>query len=80
MILPEKRIQQEVFANITDYKPPRPDGTREFFAFIGFTNGSEIMWSRIFTFDRQMANLLVFKKFSDCFPYVSRMSLQECFD
>jgi hypothetical protein len=79
MILPENRIKQENFANLTDYSLTGkcPKGCKSFFCFIRFEDDSEILWSNIFAQSRQIANILVFQKFIDCMDYVTGYSLQE---
>ncbi len=79
MILPEKRIQQESFANLTDYSlnGKCPKGFKSFFVFVRFEDESECLLSNIFTATRAAALHFVLAKFSDCVSYITNISLLE---
>jgi hypothetical protein len=78
MITSNKRSQlQANFANLTDYSAKCPEGCNSFFAFISFEDGSECMLSNIFAANRGIANAMVIERFADCFPYLTRYTLQE---
>lgn len=77
MITPENRIKQEDYANLTDYSLKRPEGAKQFYAFVTFTDMSTCMWDYIFTRDRFCAHMLVLEKFHDCLNYIHSISLHE---
>ncbi len=77
MITPENRIKQEDYANLTDYSLKRPEGAKQFYAFVTFTDMSTCMRDYIFTRDRFCAHMLVLEKFHDCLNYIHSISLHE---
>lgn len=77
MILPDKKIVEKDFANLTDYSLQRPQSFRSFFAFVHFTDESSCLWSNIFALTRRKAINLVMDKFSDCLEYISSINIHE---
>lgn len=77
MIQPTNRIIEDRFVNLTDYKKAKPEGTTEFFTFVGFEDDSECMLSCIYAADRKDAVRQVLDRFADCLGYISNISLQE---
>ncbi len=75
MIQSDKRPVEDHFANITDYSLKRPEGAKQFYAFVTFTDMSTCMWDYIFTRDRFCAHMHVLEKFGDCLNYVHSISL-----
>lgn len=77
MILPDKRIKQETFGNITDYsqRDNCPKGWRSFFAYAQFTDGSNCLCDYIFAPNRTVAFGLAVGKFADCAAYLQGITV-----
>lgn len=75
MILPDKRLQQSDFANLTDYSLKCPKGLKRFFAYIHFVDYSTCLLSNIFAATRTAALQITLDRFADCSEYVSSINL-----
>lgn len=77
MITAENRIKESNFAHIYDFDSVKPDGCREFHAFIWFTDLSHTLWSKIFAIDREHVFGQIIHRFGDCLNYVDHISIDE---
>ena len=77
MILPDRKIKQNNFGNITDYSAVRPEGMKSFFAYAHFTDMSYCLFSNIFAMTRTIALAIARQKFADCEEYLQGITLYE---
>lgn len=75
MIISDKRIAQDSFANLTDYSAVCPEGLKRFFVCVHFTDFSTCLLSNIFAATRTEALQIALDRFADCSEYLASINL-----
>lgn len=75
MIQSNNRINKKCSANLTDYSRVCPEGLRNFYVYATFTDNSFCLLDNIFAANRAEAFKQAFSRFSDCFQYLTELSV-----
>lgn len=77
MIQADKRINEKNIVHWFDFDAQKPEGYREFHAFIWFLDDSHILWSKLFALNREHAYSQIFTRLWDATEYIDNISLSE---
>lgn len=75
MFTTDRHIKTSLLTNLTDYSSKCPEGMRSFYAYVSFTDQSQILLDRIFAADRGKALAMLMTRFADCGDYIQGISL-----
>ena len=77
MFTPNIHIQEENYANLTDYSVRRSKEARAFYTFVTFEDDSYVLLSNIFAPSRAAAFAIVLDRFADCNDFIKHINLYE---